>query len=94
MYSWKTCPNAPIRNALKMQSKDVNGEFEQRTNQVTVTLSSVFSIKQLNSSPVFICGLPGAPLNLKCMNSYQHKLLGSVVRLAGCVFWYCFMKFS
>lgn len=35
LYGWKTCPNAPIRNAFKMQSKDVMGEFEQRVSQVS-----------------------------------------------------------
>jgi hypothetical protein len=35
LYGWKTCPNAPIRNALKVQSKDVVGEFEQRLAQVS-----------------------------------------------------------
>jgi translation initiation factor 5B len=38
MYGWKTCPNAPIRNALKVQTKDVNSEFEMRTNQIITEL--------------------------------------------------------
>ncbi|CAK9869833.1 unnamed protein product [Sphagnum jensenii] len=38
MYGWKTCPNAPIRNALKVQTKDVNAEFEMRTNQIITEL--------------------------------------------------------
>lgn len=35
LYGWKSCPNAPIRNAFKVQSKDVMGEFEQRVAQVS-----------------------------------------------------------
>lgn len=35
MYNWKALPNAPIRNALKLQGKDVIGEFERRVAGVS-----------------------------------------------------------
>lgn len=46
MYGWKTCPNAPIRNAFKVQSRDVMGEFEQRVANVSKFHcgDSIFSI--------------------------------------------------
>ncbi|XP_076901536.1 eukaryotic translation initiation factor 5B-like [Bidens hawaiensis] len=34
LYGWKTCRNAPIGKALKLQSKDVRCEFDQRVTQV------------------------------------------------------------
>lgn len=34
LYGWKVCRNAPIRKALKQQSKDVQNEFEMRLIQV------------------------------------------------------------
>jgi len=38
LYNWKALPNAPIRNALKLQGKDVIGEFEQRVAGVMTQL--------------------------------------------------------
>lgn len=34
LYGWKTCRNAPIGKAMKLQSKDVQLEFEHRVTQV------------------------------------------------------------
>ncbi|KAL4585742.1 hypothetical protein LXL04_010366 [Taraxacum kok-saghyz] len=34
LYGWKTCKNAPIGKAMKLQSKDVQLEFEHRTTQI------------------------------------------------------------
>ncbi|KAI4389228.1 hypothetical protein MLD38_001476 [Melastoma candidum] len=34
LYGWKTCKNAPIRVALKQQTKDVQNEFEMRFRQI------------------------------------------------------------
>ncbi|CAH1450049.1 unnamed protein product [Lactuca virosa] len=34
LYGWKTCRNAPIGKAMKLQSKDVQLEFEHRLTQI------------------------------------------------------------
>ncbi|GJU16405.1 eukaryotic translation initiation factor 5B-like protein [Tanacetum coccineum] len=34
LYSWKTCRNAPIGKALKLQNKDVQLEFHHRVTQI------------------------------------------------------------
>ncbi|XP_026402507.1 eukaryotic translation initiation factor 5B-like [Papaver somniferum] len=34
LYGWKTCKNAPIVKAMKMQSKDVQMEFQSRLTQI------------------------------------------------------------
>lgn len=34
LYDWKTCPNAPIKDALSKQPKHVTDEFERRLSQV------------------------------------------------------------
>ncbi|KAI3922263.1 hypothetical protein MKX01_005952 [Papaver californicum] len=34
LYGWKTCKNAPIVKAMKMQSKDVQMEFNMRLTQI------------------------------------------------------------
>ncbi|GJW24731.1 eukaryotic translation initiation factor 5B-like protein [Tanacetum coccineum] len=34
LYSWKTCHNAPIGKALKLQNKDVQHEFHHRVTQI------------------------------------------------------------
>ncbi|KAH7288942.1 hypothetical protein KP509_31G051600 [Ceratopteris richardii] len=34
LYSWKSCPNAPITNAFEKQSRDVMNEFDRRLNQI------------------------------------------------------------
>ncbi|KAL4559106.1 hypothetical protein LXL04_031239 [Taraxacum kok-saghyz] len=36
LYGWKTCKNAPIGKAMKLQSKDVQLEFEHRTTQIII----------------------------------------------------------
>ncbi|KAL9345380.1 hypothetical protein Peur_063055 [Populus x canadensis] len=38
LYGWKTQPNAPIRKALKQQSKDVQNEFDRRLIEVITQL--------------------------------------------------------
>lgn len=38
LYGWKARPNAPIRTALKQQSKDVQNEFEHRLSQIITEL--------------------------------------------------------
>eukprot|EP00252_Welwitschia_mirabilis_P019493 TRINITY_DN452_c0_g2_i1.p1 TRINITY_DN452_c0_g2~~TRINITY_DN452_c0_g2_i1.p1 ORF type:complete len:1534 (-),score=519.42 TRINITY_DN452_c0_g2_i1:477-5078(-) len=38
LYSWKSRNNAPIRNTLKQQSKNVQNEFEQRLSMVITQL--------------------------------------------------------
>lgn len=38
LYAWKSRPNAPIRTALKQQSKDVQNEFEHRLSQIITEL--------------------------------------------------------
>eukprot|EP01018_Ginkgo_biloba_P018760 Gb_28583 [translate_table: standard] len=38
LYGWKTRPNAPIKMALKQQSKDVQNEFEMRLSQIMTEL--------------------------------------------------------
>ncbi|XP_011629155.1 eukaryotic translation initiation factor 5B [Amborella trichopoda] len=38
LYGWKNCPDAPIRNALKQQSREVNNEFETRLSQIITQL--------------------------------------------------------
>ncbi|MCL7043826.1 hypothetical protein MKW94_024179 [Papaver nudicaule] len=34
LYGWKVCKNAPIRKAMKLQSKDVQMEFDTRLTQI------------------------------------------------------------
>lgn len=54
LYGWKTCPNAPIRNAFKMQSKDVMGEFEQRVSQVSEIYSGGRHLSRCRADAFFV----------------------------------------
>jgi translation initiation factor 5B len=38
IFGWKTC-NAPIRKAMKQQSKDVKNEFNMKVTQVVKNIS-------------------------------------------------------
>ncbi|GJW58004.1 eukaryotic translation initiation factor 5B-like protein [Tanacetum coccineum] len=44
LYGWKTCPDVPIANALKLQSTDVHLEFKDKVTKVTLNLESLPSL--------------------------------------------------
>jgi translation initiation factor IF-2 len=42
LFGWKTCRNAPIRKAMKQQSKDVKNEFNMKVTQVVKNILFLF----------------------------------------------------